>query len=101
MHLVQVDEVLVALIRHSLKQYFCKFGTLSNSDHSSAYLKHIVTLKIVTLLSLQTSEEMYCSTLWNNAGTRKRNNTQNPQSKSLEFCFVQINFLVSFSSSVV
>jgi hypothetical protein len=98
MHLVQVDEVLVAVIRHSLAQYFYKFCTISNSDHFSAYLKQIVTLKIGTLLSSETSEEMYWSTRWNNAGTGKPSNTQSTQSKSLEFCFVQINFLGSFTS---
>jgi hypothetical protein len=97
MNLIQVDEELVFLIRHSLTQYFYKIFTLSNSDHSSAHLKQIVGLKIGTLHSSETSEEIYCSTQWNNAGARNPSNTQ---SKGLEFCFAQINLLGNFASLV-
>jgi hypothetical protein len=89
MDLVQVDEVLVLLIRRSLTQYFYKIGTLSNSDHSSVHLKQNRTLKIGTLRSSETLEEIYCSTRWNNAGVRNPSNTQSIQSKGLEFCFVR------------
>jgi hypothetical protein len=99
MHLIQVDEVLVAIIRHSLTQFFYKLGILSNSDYSSASLKQIVTLKIGTLRSLETSDEIYCSTRWNNPRARNPSNTQSTQSKRLEF-FVQINFLGSSASLV-
>lgn len=93
MHLVHVEEVLVFLIRRSLTQYFYKIGTLSNSDHPNVRLKQNVTLKIGTFRSSETSEEIYCSTRWNNAGARNPSNTQSTQSKGLEFCFVQINLL--------
>ena len=92
--------MLEFLIRHILTQYFYKIGILSNSDHSSAYLKQIVTLKIGTLRSSETSEETYCSTRWNNAGARNPSNTQSTQNKGLEFCFVQINLLGIFASLV-